>query len=133
MQQVRTRPAVGARRRRVWSAMVMVAVLLLVWWPAAGWAAPEPSPGSGPAPITVNPSWENAPWQDKVQTILNVTAQAALACCVLSLLLGGAAMGVGRITGSYQAGNRGVQLLIGGGGGALVVATAASVVRWLVS
>jgi hypothetical protein len=103
------------------------------WWPAPTWAA-EPSLSPAPSqPITVRPSWENAPWQDKVQTILNVTAQAALACCVLSLLVGGAALGIGRVTGSYQAGNRGVQLLVGGGAGALVVATAASVVRWLVS
>jgi hypothetical protein len=112
----------------------VVLVAVLVGLPAAAWAAPTPSPAPGTSqPITVDPSWENAPWQGKVQTILNVTAQAALACCVGSLLLGGAAMGIGRATGSYQAGNRGVQLLIGGGGGALVVATAASVVGWLVS
>jgi hypothetical protein len=109
---------------------------LLVVGPAAAWAEPSPSPSPSPGqsnPITVDPSWENAPWQGKVQTVLNVTAQAALACCVGSLLVGGAAMGAGRITGSYQAGNRGLQLVLGGGGGALVVATAASVVGWLVS
>ncbi len=118
----------------MWAAMRLAAVSG-AGWPAPAWAAEpsaSPSPG-GSAPITVHPSWENAPWQDKVQTILNVTAQAALACCVLSFLVGGAALGFGRITGSYQAGNRGVQLLVGGGAGALVVATAASVVRWLVS
>jgi hypothetical protein len=117
--------------------LVSVAVVLLagvVVGPAAAWAEPSPSPTQGPSnPITVDPSWEDAPWEGKVQTVLNVTAQAALACCVGSLLVGGAAMGLGRITGSYQAGNRGVQLLIGGGAGALVVATAASVVGWLVS
>jgi len=124
------RPA-GAGCRRVWSAAARLAAGGVGWWPVPVWAA-EPTPGAG-QPITVHPSWENAPWQDKVQTILNVTAQAALACCVLSLLVGGAALGIGRVTGSYQAGNRGVQLLVGGGAGALVVATAASVVRWLVA
>lgn len=84
-------------------------------------------------PVTVEPSWRGAPWQGKVQLILDVTAQIALACCVLSLLLGGAALGVARMIGSYQAGHRGVQLILGGGGGALVVATAASVVGWLVA
>jgi len=83
--------------------------------------------------VTVKPSWENAPWKDKVQTILNVTAQIGVACCVLALLLGGAAMGVGKIAGSYQAGNRGLQLILGGGGGALIIASAASIVSWLVA
>ena len=127
------RSAAGAGWRRAWSVVVRLAAGGVGWWPGSAWAA-EPTPGAGSGePITVHPSWENAPWQDKVQTILNVTAQAALACCVLSLLVGGAALGIGRVTGSYQAGNRGVQLLVGGGAGALVVATAASVVRWLVA
>jgi hypothetical protein len=82
--------------------------------------------------VTVDPSWEGAPWVPQVEKILNVTAQLGLACCVLSLLLGGAAMGVGRLVGSYQAGHRGLQLILGGGGGALIIASAASIVRWLI-
>jgi hypothetical protein len=114
--------------------LLAAVVVVVVSLPAPAVAAPSPSPTPDAGePITVDPSWENAPWQPKVQTILNVTAQAALACCVASLLLGGAVMGIGRVTGSYQAGSRGVQLLVGGGGGALVVATAASAVGWLVS
>jgi hypothetical protein len=130
VQQEASRPAGGGGWRRSVGGVVLAAVVIVGWLPAVAWAEPSPSPGSDQ--ITVHPSWENAPWQAKVQTVLNVTAQAALACCVLSLLVGGAALGIGRITGSYQAGNRGVALLVGGGAGALVVATAAEAVRWLV-
>ena len=132
MQEV-TRSAHGCRWRQAVGTLVLAAAVLAGWLPALAWAEPSPSPMPGSDSITVHPSWENAPWQAKVQTVLNVTAQAALACCVLSLLVGGAALGIGRITGSYQAGNRGVALLVGGGAGALVVATAAEAVRWLVS
>jgi hypothetical protein len=131
VQQEASRPDRGGGWRRAVGAVVLASVVLAGWLPAVAWAEPNPSPGADE--ITVRPSWENAPWQAKVQTVLNVTAQAALACCVLSLLVGGAALGIGRITGSYQAGNRGVALMVGGGAGALVVATAAEAVRWLVS
>jgi len=82
--------------------------------------------------VPVEPSWEGAPWVPQVQKILNVTAQMALACCVFSLLIGGAALGLGRVMGSYQAGHRGLQLILGGGGGSLVVVSAASIISWLV-
>lgn len=81
--------------------------------------------------INVNPSWSGVPGQDKAQTILNVTAQAALACCVAACLLGGAAMGIGRVIGSYQAGNRGLMFFLGGGAGALAIGIAPAFVRWL--
>jgi hypothetical protein len=90
--------------------------------PRAAWADP----------IEVNPSWESAPWQGTVERLLNVTAQTAFACCAFSLLAGGAAMGLGKIVGSYQAGHRGLQLMVGGGGGALVVASTASILSWLI-
>ena len=79
------------------------------------------------------PSWEGAPWAPKVQTILNVTAKAGLACCLLAFLVGGAAMGVGRIVGSYQSGSRGLQFVLGGAGGALIIASASQIVSWLIS
>jgi hypothetical protein len=101
-----------------------VAALLSVTAAAAPAAADE---------VTVVPSWRDAPWEGKVQMVLDVTAHIALACCVLSLLLGGAALGVAKAVGSYQAGHRGVQLILGGGGGALVVASAASIVNWLIA
>jgi hypothetical protein len=85
------------------------------------------------AGLTVTPSWENAPWEPKVQTILNVTAQVAISCCVLGFLIGGATMAVGRVVGSYQAGTRGLTIVLGAGGGALIIASAASVVAWLIS
>jgi hypothetical protein len=102
---------------------------------SVAWAAgqaPSPTPAASGG-LTVTPSWENAPWEPKVQTILNVTAQVSLACCVLAFLVGGAAMGVGRVVGSYQSGTRGLQFVLGGAGGALVIASAASIVSWLIS
>ena len=101
--------------------------------PAVAQVQPSPSFGVTDPRLEVHPSWENAPWEPKVHTILNVTAQAALACCVLAFLVGGAAMGVGRIIGSYQAGTRGLQFVLGGAGGALIIASASSIVSWLVS
>ncbi len=129
--QVTTRLAVRKRCHAVMSTVALLLVEIAVVFPAVAWAEPGASPTPG-APITVNPSWENAPWQPKVQTVLNVTAQAALACCVLSLLVGGAALGVGKIAGSYQAGDRGLRLILGGGAGALVIASAAQAVSWLI-
>ena len=105
--------------------------------PAA--AAPVPAaaaePGATPsnAPITVDPSWEGAPWQPKVQTILNVTAKLALACCVFSVLLGAGSLGLSRVFGYQQGGAAGMSLVVRGGGGAIIVASAASLVSWLVS
>jgi hypothetical protein len=102
--------------------------------PARAMAQGQPSPTStAGSELTVEPSWENAPWQPKVQTILNVTAQVSLACCLLAFLIGGAAMGVGRIVGSYQSGTRGLQFVLGGAGGALIIASAAPIISWLIS
>ena len=131
MTRATTRLAVRRCCRAVVSTVVLLLVEVVVLFPVTAWAEPGTSPTPG-APITVNPSWENAPWQPKAQTVLNVTAQAALACCVLSLLVGGAAMGIGKIAGSYQAGDRGLRLVLGGGAGALVVASAAQAVSWLI-
>ena len=82
--------------------------------------------------ITVTPSWEGAPWVAKIQTLLNVSAQAGLVCCVLAFVLGGAAMAVGRVIGSNQAGNRGLQFLLGGAGGAITIISAPAAVSWLI-
>lgn len=132
-------PQSRARRRRsrlssVGLGLSLFAIqMIFVSGRAVAHVQPEPSFGATDPSLAVNPSWENAPWEPKVQTILNVTAQAALACCVLAFLVGGAAMGVGRIIGSYQAGTRGLQFVLGGAGGALVIASASSVVSWLIS
>jgi hypothetical protein len=83
--------------------------------------------------FTVSPSWEGAPWADKVQTIINVTAKGAIACCVVAFLVGAASMGVGRVVGSYQAGTRGLHWLMGGAGGLLVIGSTASIVSWFLS
>ncbi|HYT09423.1 MAG TPA: hypothetical protein VEL73_02055 [Mycobacteriales bacterium] len=67
-----------------------------------------------------------------MQTLLNVTAQVALVCCLAALLLGAAALGLGRVTGSYQGGGSGVQMILRGAVGALIVASAASFISWLI-
>jgi hypothetical protein len=111
-----------SRRLAVMAKSVLVAVFVPVLT----------SPAAVAQEVTVDPSWENAPWVPQVQKILNVTAQMGLACCVLSLLVGGAAMGLGKVAGSYQAGHRGLQLILGGGGGSLVIVSAASIISWLI-
>lgn len=105
----------------------------IVYSPVRAAAQVQPTAPAIDSGLTVTPSWENAPWEPKVQTILNVTAQVSLACCVLAFLVGGAAMGVGRIVGSYQSGTRGLQFVLGGAGGALIIASASSIVSWLIS
>lgn len=123
----RLRRTVGVRLTRVARVLAKAAIITVIVVsliaPQVAWADP----------IEVVPSWEEAPWQSKVQTILNVTAQIGLSCCVFSLLAGGAAMGIGKVVGSYQAGHRGLQLILGGGGGALVIASTASIVSWLIA
>lgn len=81
--------------------------------------------------VTVNPSWGGAPGTDKIQRILNATAQAGLTCCVASIVIGGAALGIGKLMGSTQMGVRAGQLIFGGGGGALVITLATKIVTWL--
>ena len=112
----------AARWARGAGVVLTVAAVRALLAPQVAWADP----------IEVNPSWESAPWQGTVERLLNVTAQTAFACCAFSLLAGGAAMGLGKIVGSYQAGHRGLQLMVGGGGGALVVASTASILSWLI-
>jgi hypothetical protein len=82
--------------------------------------------------VEVTPSWDGAPGTEKVQRILNVTAQAGIVCCVLSVIVGGAAIGIGRLLGSGPAGVRGALMIFGGGGGSLVISFAAKIVVWLI-
>jgi hypothetical protein len=127
------------RRARVTSSVVLSVVLFVIQWVCSpGWAAaqgqrPTPSLGVSNPSLEIHPSWENAPWEPKVHTILNVTAQASLVCCLLAIVIGGGAMGVGRILGSYQSGTRGLQFVLGGAGGALVIVSAPALVSWLIS
>ena len=135
-------PPLPGRRRRVRrtrrfiaTSVITFALLIDGFMGSSAWAVdPQPSPTGGQvAGLTVHPSWENAPWQPKVQTILNVTDQVAIACCVLGFLIGGAAMAIGRVTGAYQAGTRGLSFVLGAGAGALIIASAPAVVAWLIS
>jgi hypothetical protein len=105
-------------------------VMLVVSLPARASAAGS-TPSPEPSPVTVTPSWEGAPWQPKVQTLLNVTAQTAIVCCLFAVLAGAAVMGISRMTGSYQGGSRGLVWVIGGLGGALIVLFAAPALNWL--
>jgi hypothetical protein len=121
----------SVRRRVGFPYRGLVTAALTVVMCAMGQAMAVAASTPAPSPVTVTPSWENAPWQPKVQVILNVTAQVGIACCLFAFLAGGAAMAIGRVTGSYQAGNRGLVWLLGGGGGALVIASAAPALNWL--
>lgn len=99
---------------------------------AVGPAVAAPSPAAPGGNFSVTPTWDNAPGTDKIQRILNVTAQAGLTCCVLSVLLGGMALGIGRLVGSTQTGFRAGQLIMGGGGGSLIIVFAAKLVNWMI-
>jgi len=118
--------------RYAWAIPLLSMVALFIQAPA--WADPtSPSSDASTWNIQVTPSWEGAPWVPKIQQLLNVASQAALVCCALAFILGGAAMAVGRVIGSNQAGNRGLQFLLGGAGGAIVVVSAPAILSWLIA
>jgi hypothetical protein len=113
------------RHTRLW----LLASLIVVATASPGWAATPP-----PAdPIDVRPSWNNIPGKSKILTLLDVTSQLGLACCVAAIVVGGAALGLGRLTGSLQSGSRGSGLVLGGGGGALLIIFAPRIVEWLIA
>lgn len=82
--------------------------------------------------IEVNPTWDDAPGVDRIQRILNVTAQGSLVCCVLSGVIGGGILGLGKLFGGMQSGGTAAKMIFGGGGGALVVTLAARIIGWLI-
>lgn len=83
--------------------------------------------------IEVNPTWGDAPGVEKVERILNVTAQTSLVCCVLSGVIGGGILGLGKIFGGLQSGNTAAKMIFGGGGGALIITLSARIIGWLIS
>jgi hypothetical protein len=107
-------------------ACCVTAPLLVLSSAAGAWAEPSPDPD-----INVTPSWGGAPGWDKVQQLLNFGAQAGFVCCLALVLIGGAAMGVSKLTGSSAAGNKGIGLLAAGGGGVLITRFAPAIVTWL--
>ncbi|WP_131770117.1 hypothetical protein [Candidatus Protofrankia californiensis] len=104
--------------------------LFLLGSASGAWAQTPTTLTPAPA-MTVAPSWGGAPGWDKVQELLNFAAEAAFVCCLLMVLIGGAAMAISRATGSGAAGNRGVGLILAGGGGVLVIRFAPAIVNWL--
>ena len=98
---------------------------------AATTAPAAPGAGAGVPGIEVKPGWQDMPGQDKIQKLLDVTSQVGLACCIGSVVIGGAALGVGRATETGQASGRGLAMVLGGGGGAVLILLAPSLIGWL--
>lgn len=124
-----SRRGAGRRGRAAGFCAVWTFGMLIAEVGSAVAAGPSPAPAGE---FKVTPTWDNAPGTDKIQRILNVTAQAGLTCCVLSVLLGGMALGIGRLVGSTQTGFRAGQLIMGGGGGSLIIVFAAKLVNWMI-
>jgi drug/metabolite transporter (DMT)-like permease len=120
-------------RRRLGAllAAVGVAVVVVAGGGAASAATPNPTPPAAPGhdPIEVTPNWRELPGKDKIQTLLDVASQVGLACCAGSVIIGGAAMGIGRATG--QTPGRAPLMVLGGGGGALLIEFAPDLINWL--
>jgi hypothetical protein len=105
-------------------------MLVLAATPAGAAATPAaPAPAD---PIEVRPSWGNVPGKDKILNLLGVTSEVGLACCIAAIVVGGAAMGLGRLSGSVQSGSRGSGMVLGGGGGAILIILAPKLVQWLI-
>ncbi|EYT91122.1 hypothetical protein ThrDRAFT_03224 [Frankia casuarinae] len=106
---------------------------------ALGTRSPSPSGGvpspSGtrrmPDPIEVTPDWHDLPGRDRIMDLLDTASQVALACCIAVAIIGGAALGIGRVSGSGPGGVRGMGMLLGGGGGAIVIVYAPDLISWL--
>jgi hypothetical protein len=88
-------------------------------------ATEAPAPGQ----IEVTPDWRDLPGKDKITNLLDVASQVGLACCVASLVVGGAVMGISRATG--QASGRAPMMVLGGAGGAILIVFAPDLIGWL--
>jgi hypothetical protein len=129
----RRRPAAGApgRRRprvRLLPAALAAALILTAGGAPAGAATPTPS-SPPPGQIEVTPDWRDLPGKDKILQLLDVASQLGLACCIGSMVVGGAVMGISRVTG--QSSGRAPVMVLGGGGGALIIIFAPDLVGWL--
>jgi hypothetical protein len=133
------------RRRRLWRAASRIrrpvgtvaaatVVFLLTAAPAAFAKTPAPSPAPAPAPadpIEVRPAWNDVPGQAKIVTLLGTASEIGLACCIAAIVIGGALLGLGRLSGSMQSG-RGSGMALAGGGGALLIVLAPRLVSWMI-
>ena len=97
-------------------------------------ADPTPTPTETsriPQPIEVTPDWHDLPAKDRIMSLLDTLSQLALVCCVAVAIIGGAALGIGKVTGSAPSGIRGTAMLLGGGGGAIIIVYAPDLISWL--
>ncbi|WP_232295592.1 hypothetical protein [Parafrankia sp. EUN1f] len=94
-------------------------------------APPTESPRPSPVPIEVTPDWRDLPGRSKIEDLLDVAAQLGLVCCVGAVIVGGGALGIGRVTGSAPSGIRGWGMVLGGGGGALMITYAPDLIAWM--
>ncbi|MCK9895031.1 hypothetical protein [Frankia sp. AgB32] len=90
--------------------------------------ADSPAP---PQPIDVTPDWHDMPAKDRIMDLLDTLSRIAEVCCVAVAIIGGAALGVGRVSGSAPQANRGMGMLLGGGAGAIVIVYAPDLIAWL--
>ena len=138
------RPRAG-QRRVLRAGLGAVVLLLVVCAPAAPALAVASTPPALTPPaaaatsgtdggvpgLEVRPGWDDAPGQAKIISLLNVTAQVGLACCIASVAIGGAALGIGRATGGGPVSGRGLGMVLGGGGGAVLIKLAPALIGWL--
>ncbi|ONH60411.1 hypothetical protein CcI49_11750 [Frankia sp. CcI49] len=94
-------------------------------------ASPTESPRPSPVPIEVTPDWRDLPGRSKIEDLLDVGAQLGLVCCVGAVIVGGGALGIGRVTGSAPSGIRGWGMVLGGSGGALLITYAPDLIAWI--
>jgi hypothetical protein len=87
--------------------------------------------GRMPVPIQVVPDWHDLPVKDRILDLLDTGAQVGLACCIATAIIGGAALGLSRMTGAGPSGIRGMAMLLGGGGGAIAIVYAPDLISWL--
>ncbi len=84
-----------------------------------------------PMPIQVVPNWHDLPIGGRILDLLDTASQVGLACCLAAVIIGGAALGISRVTGSAPSGIRGTAMLLGGGGGAIIIVYAPDLISWL--
>ncbi len=80
--------------------------------------------------FTVTPNAGGGPGGAALQTLINYTAYILIGGCVLAIVIGGGALGIGSWTGNYRAGDLGKRSIAGGFAGALVILLASALVRF---
>ncbi len=80
--------------------------------------------------FSVRPDAGGGPGGGALQALINYTAYVLLGACVLAVVVGGGALGLGALSGNYRAGDVGKRSIVGGFFGAVVIVLAAALVRF---